>query len=217
MTSRSGRVFLVGAGPGAPDLITVRGAELIRSADVIVYDNLVAYATLRLAREDAELIFAGKKGGGSGNVPQAEINRILIEQARRGRRVVRLKGGDPFIFGRGGEEAEALRAAGIDYEVVPGVTSAIAVPAFAGIPLTHREHRVIRDNSDGSSGSGEGRRGSGSVDVPGAGGEGTWNDRDADGDGAAARQSGSFDEGRGCLLRPRRRRFNGEPQRVSAR
>ena len=140
MPSKSGRVFLIGAGPGAPDLITVRGAELIRSADVIVYDNLVAYAALRLARYDAELIFAGKKGGSSENVPQAEINRILIEQARHGRRVVRLKGGDPFIFARGGEEAEALRAAGIEYEIVPGVTSAIAVPAFAGIPLTHREH-----------------------------------------------------------------------------
>jgi uroporphyrinogen III methyltransferase/synthase len=140
MPSKTGRVFLVGAGPGAPGLITVRGAELIRSADLIVYDNLVAYATLRMARDDAELIFAGKKGGGSGNIPQMEINRILIEQARRGRRVVRLKGGDPFIFGRGGEEAEALRAAGIEYEVVPGVTSAIAVPGFAGIPLTHREH-----------------------------------------------------------------------------
>lgn len=140
MPSKSGHVFLVGAGPGAPDLITVRGAELVRSADVIVYDNLVAYATLRLARDDAELIFAGKKGGGTDNIPQAEINRILIQQARRGRRVVRLKGGDPFIFARGGEEAEALRAAGVEYEIVPGVTSAIAVPAFAGIPLTHREH-----------------------------------------------------------------------------
>jgi uroporphyrinogen III methyltransferase / synthase len=138
--SKSGRVFLVGAGPGAPDLITVRAVESIRSADVIVYDNLVAYATLGLARGDAELIFAGKRGGGTRNVPQPEINGILIEQARRGRRVVRLKGGDPFIFGRGGEEAEALRAAGIEYEIVPGVTSAIAVPAFAGIPLTHREH-----------------------------------------------------------------------------
>src|SRR5271155_5025955 len=140
MPGKSGRVFLVGAGPGAPDLITVRGAELIRSAEVIVYDNLVAFATLQLARDDAELIFAGKKGGGNGNIPQQEINRILIEHSRQGRRVVRLKGGDPFIFGRGGEEAEALRAAGIEYEIVPGVTSAIAVPAFAGIPLTHRDH-----------------------------------------------------------------------------
>ncbi|HTT77920.1 MAG TPA: uroporphyrinogen-III C-methyltransferase [Candidatus Binataceae bacterium] len=137
---KSGRVFLAGAGPGDPDLITLRGAELIRTADVIIYDNLVAYAALQLARDDAELIFAGKKGGAAGNVPQPEINRLLIEHAQRGRRVVRLKGGDPFIFGRGGEEAEALRAAGIEYEIVPGVTSAIAVPAFAGIPLTHRDH-----------------------------------------------------------------------------
>jgi uroporphyrinogen III methyltransferase / synthase len=140
MPSKSGRVFLVGAGPGAPDLITVRGAELLRGADVVVYDNLVAYATLRLTRDDAELIFAGKKGGGSDNIPQAEINRILIQQARLGQLVVRLKGGDPFIFARGGEEAEALRAAEVEYEIVPGVTSAVAVPAFAGIPLTHREH-----------------------------------------------------------------------------
>ena len=140
MANRRGRVFLVGAGPGAPGLLTLRAAEVIRSAGVIVYDNLVSYAVLRMADENAELIFAGKRGGGSGNVPQAEINRILLEQAARGRRVVRLKGGDPFIFGRGGEEAEALRAAGIDYEIVPGVSSATAVPAFAGIPLTHRNH-----------------------------------------------------------------------------
>ena len=97
--SKSGRVFLVGAGPGAPDLITVRGAELLRSADVIVYDNLVAYATLRLARDDAELIFAGKKGGGTDNIAQAEINRILIQQARRGRRVVTPHaGGESYLF-----------------------------------------------------------------------------------------------------------------------
>ncbi|MGA2411054.1 MAG: uroporphyrinogen-III C-methyltransferase [Candidatus Binataceae bacterium] len=139
MADDKGRVFLVGAGPGAPDLITVRGAEMIRTAGVIVYDQLVSPATLSLAAAGAELIFAGKKGGGA-SAKQAEINRILIEQAKLGRRVVRLKGGDPFIFGRGGEEAEALRAAGIDFEIVPGVTSAIAAPAFAGIPLTHREH-----------------------------------------------------------------------------
>lgn len=109
-------------------------------ADVVVYDSLVSPEILRLAPAGAERIFAGKKGGKERNVEQAEINRILIEQARAGRRVVRLKGGDPFIFGRGGEEAEALAAAGIAFEVVPGVTSAIAAPAFAGIPLTHREH-----------------------------------------------------------------------------
>ena len=140
MADLSGRVFLVGAGPGTPDLLTLRAAKLIRSADVIVYDNLVNYAVLGMARESAELIFAGKRGGDSNNIPQAEINRILIEQAELGRCVVRLKGGDPFIFGRGGEEAEALYAARIPFEVVPGVSSATAIPAFAGIPLTHRAH-----------------------------------------------------------------------------
>jgi uroporphyrinogen III methyltransferase / synthase len=135
-----GRVFLVGAGPGAPDLITLRGAAVMGRADVIVYDALVSPEILRLAPTRAERIFAGKKGGEERSVEQSAINRILIEQARAGRRVVRLKGGDPFIFGRGGEEAEALVAAGIAFEVVPGVTSATAAPAFAGIPLTHREH-----------------------------------------------------------------------------
>jgi uroporphyrinogen III methyltransferase/synthase len=139
-TNNRGRVFLVGAGPGAPDLITLRGAAVMGSADVIVYDSLVSPEILRLAPAAAERIFAGKKGGAERSVEQAEINQILIEHARAGRRVVRLKGGDPFIFGRGGEEAEALVAAGIPFEVVPGVTSAIAVPAFAGIPLTHRQH-----------------------------------------------------------------------------
>ncbi len=134
-----GRVFLVGAGPGAPDLITLRGAALMNTADVIVYDALVSPELLRLAPAKAERIFAGKKGGELRSAAQSEINRILIEHARAGRRVVRLKGGDPFIFGRGGEEAEALAAAGIAFEVVPGVTSAIAAPAFAGIPLTHRD------------------------------------------------------------------------------
>jgi uroporphyrinogen III methyltransferase/synthase len=134
-----GRVFLVGAGPGAPDLITLRGAAVMRTADVIVYDALVSPELLRLAPSAAERIFAGKKGGVERSVEQSEINRILIDRARAGRRVVRLKGGDPFIFGRGGEEAEALAAAGIAFEVVPGVTSAIAAPAFAGIPLTHRD------------------------------------------------------------------------------
>jgi uroporphyrinogen III methyltransferase/synthase len=134
-----GRVFLVGAGPGAPDLITLRGAAVMGRADIIVYDALVSPEILRLAPAGAERIFAGKKGGEERSVEQVEINRILIEQARAGRRVVRLKGGDPFIFGRGGEEAEALAAAGIAFEVVPGVTSATAAPAFAGIPLTHRE------------------------------------------------------------------------------
>jgi len=139
ITDDEGRVFLVGAGPGAPDLITMRGADVMRRADVVVYDALVSPEVLRLAPASVQRIFAGKKGGEERSTDQSEINRILIEQARAGRRVVRLKGGDPFIFGRGGEEAEALAAAGIAFEVVPGVTSAIAAPAFAGIPLTHRD------------------------------------------------------------------------------
>jgi uroporphyrinogen III methyltransferase / synthase len=135
-----GKVYLVGAGPGAPDLITVRGANAMRNAEVVVHDYLASTDILRLAPENAEVINAGKKGGGERRFDQGEINRILIERARAGKRVVRLKGGDPFIFGRGGEEAAALAAAGVHYEVVPGITSAIAAPAFAGIPLTHREH-----------------------------------------------------------------------------
>lgn len=138
-SSSGGRVFLVGAGPGAPDLITMRGAAVISTAEVIVYDALVSPELLRLAPARAERIFAGKKGGDRRSAAQSEINRSLIEHARAGRRVVRLKGGDPFIFGRGGEEAQALAAAGVAFEVVPGVTSAIAAPAFAGIPLTHRD------------------------------------------------------------------------------
>ena len=113
VTDDEGRVFLVGAGPGSPDLITMRGADVMRRADVVVYDALVSPEVLRLAPASAERIFAGKKGGEERSTDQSEINRILIEYARAGRRVVRLKGGDPFIFGRGGEEAEALAAAGI--------------------------------------------------------------------------------------------------------
>ncbi len=138
MSERHGRVFLVGAGPGAPDLITIRGAQCLAEADAVLYDNLVDPGLLDLAPAGAELIYAGKQSGGGEIVEQPEINRMLIERARKGFRVVRLKGGDPFIFGRGGEEAEALAKAGVRFEVVPGVTSALAVPAFAGIPLTHR-------------------------------------------------------------------------------
>jgi uroporphyrinogen III methyltransferase/synthase len=131
-------VYLVGAGPGDPALLTARALELIAAADVIVYDRLIPAEALSGARADARLIFAGKEGGGEA-VAQAEIERLLVEHAAAGRTVVRLKGGDPFVFGRGGEEAEALTAAGIPFEVVPGVTAGIAAPAYAGIPVTHRE------------------------------------------------------------------------------
>jgi uroporphyrinogen III methyltransferase/synthase len=131
-------VYLVGAGPGDPGLMTRRSLELIAAADVIVYDRLIPEGALAGARTDAELIFVGKEGGGE-QVPQAETDRLLLEHGARGGLVVRLKGGDPFVFGRGGEEAELLRAAGIEFEVVPGVTAGIAAPAYAGIPVTHRE------------------------------------------------------------------------------
>jgi uroporphyrinogen III methyltransferase/synthase len=131
-------VYLVGAGPGDPGLLTSRALELIAAADVIVYDRLIALEALDGARADAKLVFAGKEGGGP-SVSQAEIERVLVEHGSAGRRVVRLKGGDPFVFGRGGEEAEKLRAAGIPFEVVPGVTSGVAGPAYAGIPVTHRD------------------------------------------------------------------------------
>ena len=135
--SKAGKCFLVGAGPGDLGLMTVRGKELVEQADVIVYDALVNPEMLAWTRVDAEIIFAGKRAGEK-ILSQDEINALLIEKSRLGKSVVRLKGGDPFVFGRGGEEAEALVAAGIDFEVVPGITSAIAAPAYAGIPVTHR-------------------------------------------------------------------------------
>lgn len=131
------KVYLVGAGPGDPGLITVKGRDCIATADVIIYDYLAAPALLTHARKNAQLIYVGKKGGDH-TLPQDQINQLLVEKAKQGLTVCRLKGGDPFIFGRGGEEIEELIAAGIDFEVVPGVTSAIAAPAYAGIPLTHR-------------------------------------------------------------------------------
>jgi uroporphyrinogen III methyltransferase/synthase len=140
MAERQGRVYLVGAGPGAADLITLRGAECLRRADVVIYDSLVNPAILRHAPERAAKILAGRRATAGKKTEQGELNRMLVERARRGEIVVRLKGGDPFIFGRGGEEAEALARAQIPFEVVPGVTSAIAAPAYAGIPLTHRDH-----------------------------------------------------------------------------
>ena len=129
-------VALVGAGPGDPGLLTRRGAELLAQAEVVVYDRLIATELLDLAPDGAERIDVGKGPGQSGL--QADINALLVDRGRSGRRVVRLKGGDPFVFGRGGEEAEALRRAGVEVEVVPGVSSAFAAPAAAGIPVTHR-------------------------------------------------------------------------------
>ena len=135
--ARRGVVYLVGAGPGDPGLLTIKARDLLASCDVVIYDYLVNPELLRHVPAYAERIYVGKVGGGR-QTPQDQINRILIEHARAGKRVVRLKGGDPFLFGRGGEEAEALCDAGIEFEIVPGVSSALAVPAYAGIPLTHR-------------------------------------------------------------------------------
>lgn len=134
-----GKVALVGAGPGDPGLLTLRGKALLSSADVVIYDYLANTQLLDFANETAERIYVGKKGGSRNSEHQEKINQLLITAAKAGKAVVRLKGGDPFIFGRGGEEIEALAAESIPFEVVPGVTSAIAVPAYAGIPLTHRK------------------------------------------------------------------------------
>jgi uroporphyrinogen III methyltransferase/synthase len=133
------KVYLVGAGPGDPGLITIKGRSCIEIADVIIYDYLAAPSLLKYARKTAELIYVGKKGGDH-TLSQEGINALLVKKARENKIVTRLKGGDPFIFGRGGEEAEVLIAYEIPFEIVPGVTSAIAAPAYAGIPLTHRKH-----------------------------------------------------------------------------
>jgi uroporphyrin-III C-methyltransferase len=132
-----GTVYLVGAGPGDPDLITVRGLDLLGVADVVVYDRLIHPALLERSHPAAERIYVGKESGDH-TCSQEEINHILIDQARLGRSVVRLKGGDPFVYGRGGEECLALAAAGIPFHVVPGITSSISAPSAAGIPVTHR-------------------------------------------------------------------------------
>ncbi|MGH2897474.1 MAG: uroporphyrinogen-III C-methyltransferase, partial [Solirubrobacteraceae bacterium] len=138
MSRSIGTVYLVGAGPGAPGLLTLDGARCLQRADVVIYDYLASPRLLEHAPETAERLLVGKHGGGQ-RVEQSVITALLLDRARRGLTVVRLKGGDPFVFGRGGEEAEALSAAGIPFVVVPGVTTAIAVPAYAGIPLTHRD------------------------------------------------------------------------------
>jgi uroporphyrinogen III methyltransferase/synthase len=149
--NKKGMVYLVGAGPGDPGLLTLKGMECIKMADVIVYDRLAGGGILAHAGKGAQLIYVGK-GPDKHTLKQEEINRLLVEKAAAGKIVTRLKGGDPFVFGRGGEEAQVLREAGISFEVVPGVTSAVAVPAYAGIPVTHRgiasSFSVITGNED---------------------------------------------------------------------
>src|SRR5439155_19376706 len=135
---QTGVVYLIGAGPGDAGLLTLRGAELLARADVVVYDALVNPELLRLAPKSAEIIYGGKRGKEHA-IPQPELNQLLITKARAGKTVVRLKGGDPYLFGRGGEEAEQLADASVEFEVVPGVSSFVAVPNYAGVPLTHRD------------------------------------------------------------------------------
>ena len=139
---KSGICYLVGAGPGDPGLLTLKGRACLERAEIVVYDYLCNPALLKLAPDSAERIYVGKKAGAH-SLSQAEINAFLVDKTRGGKIVVRLKGGDPFLFGRGGEEAEALADAKCTFEIVPGVTSAIAGPAYAGIPVTHRAHNSV--------------------------------------------------------------------------
>ena len=134
-----GKVWIAGAGPGDAGLLTLRTAELIEEADVIVYDALLSAEILSRIPRETETIYVGKHAGNH-PVPQEEINQILVREAKKGKRVLRLKGGDPFVFGRGGEEIEILRNEKISFEIIPGITSSVAVPAYAGIPVTHRDY-----------------------------------------------------------------------------
>jgi uroporphyrinogen III methyltransferase/synthase len=178
-TPEPGRVYLVGAGPGDPGLLTARALELIAQANVILFDRLIPTEALEGARADVELLFVGKEGGGP-SVPQERTEALMVQRAQEGRTVVRLKGGDPFVFGRGGEEALALRAAGVPFEVVPGVTAGVAAPAYAGIPVTHRGlsaavalvtgHRADAPGEEGDGGS-AGEPGNGKDDGGAAGSE----------------------------------------------
>src|SRR5882757_7517799 len=136
---QNGTVYLVGAGPGDVGLLTLRGAELLGRAEVVVYDALVNKELLRMAPKGAEIIYGGKRAKDHA-IPQDDLNELLVEKAREGKTVVRLKGGDPYVFGRGGEEAEKLASAKVPFEVVPGISSTVAGPNYAGIPITHRDY-----------------------------------------------------------------------------